>query len=154
MAFRMFHLVLTYVLCMPFTILASPDELGNMSIDDYINYVNPPAVHKYKHDNGDNILCVKFTDQISLRPAKNQNGYDKNNSNIGWRDTQAGEPSSNISGSGLGKRCPEGTVSAKEIKHEHVKRTGSVNMFLTRKMIESSYQVHDVRMRFHLFFPF
>ncbi|XP_059065088.1 protein neprosin-like isoform X2 [Cryptomeria japonica] len=143
MAFRMFHLVLTYVLCMPFTILASPDELGNMSIDDYINYVNPPAVHKYKHDNGDNVLCVKFTDQISLRPAKNQNGYDKNNSNISWRDTQEGEPSSNISGSGLGKRCPEGTVSVREIKHEHVKRAGSVNMFLRRKMVEFSNQVHD-----------
>ncbi|XP_059065176.1 protein neprosin-like isoform X2 [Cryptomeria japonica] len=142
MAFRMLHLVLTYVLCMPFVILVSPAELGKMSIHDYINYVNPPAVHKYKHANGDSILCVKFTDQISLRPEKQQYGYDKN-SNIGWRDTQAGESPPNISGSGLEKRCPEGTVSVREIKHEHVKRAGSVNMFLRRKMVESSNQVHD-----------
>ncbi|GLJ35922.1 hypothetical protein SUGI_0720760 [Cryptomeria japonica] len=114
-----------------------------MSIHDYINYVNPPAVHKYKHANGDSILCVKFTDQISLRPEKQQYGYDKKNSNIGWRDTQAGESPPNISGSGLEKRCPEGTVSVREIKHEHVKRAGSVNMFLRRKMVESSNQVHD-----------
>ncbi|XP_057837074.2 protein neprosin isoform X3 [Cryptomeria japonica] len=77
MTFRMLHLVLTYVLCMPFVILVSPAELGQMSIHNYINYVNPPAVHKYKHANGDSILCVKFTDQISLRPEKQQYGYDK-----------------------------------------------------------------------------
>ncbi|GLJ35923.1 hypothetical protein SUGI_0720800 [Cryptomeria japonica] len=96
-----------------------------MSIHDYISYVNPPAVHNYEHDNGDNILCVKFTDQISLRPGKQQYGYHKKNSNMGWRDTPAGEPSSNMSGSGLGKRCPEGTVSVMEIKYEQVKAAGS-----------------------------
>ncbi|GLJ35924.1 hypothetical protein SUGI_0720810 [Cryptomeria japonica] len=91
-------------------ILVSPAELGIMSILDYISYINPPAVHKYKHDNGDNILCVKFTDQISLQRGKQQYGYDKKNSIIGWRDAQAGDSI---------KRCPEGTVSVMEIKPDH-----------------------------------
>lgn len=103
MAFRMFNLVFTYVLCVPFMILVSPDELSDISIREYIKYINPPAVHKYKvsqsffyfyyffpfklgykiiyshmqHDNGDSILCVKFTDQISLQPAIQQYGYDQ-----------------------------------------------------------------------------
>ncbi|XP_059064598.1 protein neprosin [Cryptomeria japonica] len=110
MASRMLQLVFICVLCVPFMILVSPAELGIMSILDYISYINPPAVHKYKHDNGDNILCVKFTDQISLQRGKQQYGYDKKNSIIGWRDAQAGDSI---------KRCPEGTVSVMEIKPDH-----------------------------------
>ncbi|XP_059064599.1 uncharacterized protein LOC131856718 [Cryptomeria japonica] len=139
MASRMLQLVFICVLCVPFMILVSPAELGIMSILDYISYINPPAVHKYKHDNGDNILCVKFTDQISLQRGKQQYGYDKKNSIIGWRDAQAGDSI---------KRCPEGTVSVMEIKHDHVKAAGSVNLFLSRKRIEALTMVHQVnRMR-------
>lgn len=42
---------------------------------------------------------------------------------MGWMDTQAGEPSSNISSSELGKMCPEGTLSIREIKVQTSKRS-------------------------------
>ncbi|XP_059073125.1 protein neprosin-like [Cryptomeria japonica] len=90
-------------------------DVTNMTIDEYVNYINPPALHNYEDEFGDSILCVKHSDQISLNPE----GHSKKSSDISYKGL-------NISV----KRCPEGTISVREIKHQHVERAGSVARFL------------------------
>jgi len=44
-------------------------DVRDMSNDEYINFVNPPTLHKYQNKLGDRVLCVKFGDQISVKYA-------------------------------------------------------------------------------------
>ncbi|GLJ13211.1 hypothetical protein SUGI_0207790 [Cryptomeria japonica] len=90
-------------------------DVTNMTIDEYVNYINPPALHNYEDEFGDSILCVKYSDQISLNPE----GHSKKSSDISYKGL-------NISV----KRCPEGTISVREIKRQHVERAGSVARFV------------------------
>eukprot|EP00253_Pinus_taeda_P008170 PITA_08170 len=82
-------------------------DVREMSIDEYINFVNPPAVHKYK----------------GLKKAPKLTPWKLNNSSF---------DSGNVSISKLGvqSECPEGTMANKEIKREDVERAGSVRQFL------------------------
>eukprot|EP00253_Pinus_taeda_P008304 PITA_08304 len=111
-------------------------DVHEMSIDEYINFVNPPAVHKYQNKFGESILCVKFSDQISVKYARDNitrglkeapklKPWTPNNSNF-----DSGEV--NISKLGVQSECPKGTVENREIKREDVERAGSVSQFLGR----------------------
>ncbi|GLJ13030.1 hypothetical protein SUGI_0203660 [Cryptomeria japonica] len=101
---------------MQFMVLTLAVDMNNMTVEDYVSYINPPSVHKYQHENGDSILCVMHEDQISLLPA----GKNKTN----WRKMGMNENLKHFKG------CPEGTIHVREIKHKHVERSGSVARFI------------------------
>jgi len=104
-------------------------DVHNMNIDEYLNYVNPPAVHKFQDEHGDSILCVLYADQISLRGSEERSAETRNE-----QKTKVAQNFSAKTG------CPEGTVPILETKRENVERKGSVTGFLNseRKIMTRS----------------
>eukprot|EP00253_Pinus_taeda_P015323 PITA_15323 len=122
----LFHVALTYAI-----------DVREMSIDEYINFVNPPPVYKYQNQFGETIRCVKFSDQISVKYSQDNitPGLKKapklNPPRINISNTDSGR--ANISRvRGVKSECPEDTVATREIKREDVERAGSVSQFLSR----------------------
>lgn len=114
--------------------LTSAVDVRELSIDEYINFVNPPPLHKFQSKHGDNILCVKFSDQISVKYAHDNitKGLENilnvkfSTQNISNFDSGRGDNSK----VGIKSECPEDTVAIREIKREDVERAGSVRRFL------------------------
>ncbi|KAH9320893.1 hypothetical protein KI387_015532 [Taxus chinensis] len=113
-AFKIFLLTLLPIQC------AFSDE--NMSVDDFVNYVNPPAVHRYKEEDGGAILCVRFEDQLSLR------------SPTSYTSGRRGSSKHNGKGSGgnHSRSCPPEMLAFREVSKEDVLRAGGVARY-TRK---------------------
>eukprot|EP00253_Pinus_taeda_P011356 PITA_11356 len=118
--------------------LTSAIDVSEMSIDEYIKFVNPPPVYKYQNKLGQIILCVKFRDQISVkysqdnltRNLKRAPKLRSHRINISNSDSCC----ANISlVRGSKSKCPDNTVATREIKRKDVERAGSVRQFLNRK---------------------
>eukprot|EP00253_Pinus_taeda_P029572 PITA_29572 len=117
--------------------LTSAIDVRKMSIEEYINFVNPPAVYKYKAQFGETILCVNFTDLISVK-------YSQHNTTRGSKKApKLNLPKTNISNynasrgnistvPGVKFKCPRDTVPNIEIKRKDVERAVSVRQFLNR----------------------
>lgn len=125
-----------------------------MSIDEYIKYVNPPAVHKYQDKSGQTIRCVKFADQISIKygnfPQRTDEEWARLNdekaeenlrrmmqlSDDGRIKSEELNTSKTVSDIRRVQfepsHCPEGTVPVMEIKREVVERFGSVRNYLRK----------------------
>lgn len=108
-----------------------------MSIDEYINYVNPPAVSKYQDESGQTFRCVKFSDQISIKYGNFQR-IDEEWAcfNKEWKEENARRRSQSLDDGRLKPKelkisnnviaigrvnfepsqCPEGTEPVREIK--------------------------------------
>eukprot|EP00253_Pinus_taeda_P019626 PITA_19626 len=89
--------------------LTSAIDVREMSIDEYINFVNPPPVHKFQG--------------LKKSPKPNSSTLDISNFDSG---------AVNNSKLGFKSECPEDTVEVREIKREDVERAGSVRQFLER----------------------
>eukprot|EP00253_Pinus_taeda_P016230 PITA_16230 len=117
-------------------LFTSAVDVRQMSIDEYINFVNPPAVYKYQNKFGESILCVKFSDQISVKYARDNftRGLEKppkpKSSPLIIPNIDSAHV--NTSELFLKDECPEDTVALREIKREQVERAGSVSKFLNR----------------------
>eukprot|EP00253_Pinus_taeda_P008398 PITA_08398 len=100
-------------------------NVREMNIDEYLNYVNPPAVHKFKNEHGDSILCVLYADQISLRGSEQRP--------VETRDERKTKLAQNFSSFDVKKGCPLDTVPILETQRDDVERAGSVTGFLNRE---------------------
>ncbi|GLJ33825.1 hypothetical protein SUGI_0680030 [Cryptomeria japonica] len=93
-----------------------------MTIDEYINYINPPAVHKFQNAYEESILCVKYEDRISLRSGHiSEDSRHSSRDNFTYRSSSIEE-------------CPEGSVPIIEITRERVERAGSVRQYLNKRL--------------------
>ncbi|GLJ33829.1 hypothetical protein SUGI_0680150 [Cryptomeria japonica] len=102
-------------------------KLQTMTIDEYINYINPPAVHKFQNGNGEKVLCVKYEDQISLQSGNTSKG---SRDNFAYKNSSAEE-------------CPEGSVPIVEITRERVERAGSLRQYLNTGLHDNTQKTHE-----------
>lgn len=107
------------------TIVTFAINVRDMNIDEYLNYVNPPAVHKFQNEHGDSILCVLYADQISLRGSEQRS--------VETRDERKTKLAQNFSSSGVENGCPLDTVPILETQRDDVERAGSVRRFINRE---------------------
>ncbi|GLJ33826.1 hypothetical protein SUGI_0680050 [Cryptomeria japonica] len=128
-------------------------KLQTMAIDEYINYVNPPAVHKFQNANGEKVLCVKYDNQISLQSGKNSKG---SRDNFVYKNSSVEE-------------CPEGSVPIVEITRERVERAGSLRQYLNTGLYDDtkenkeyavvqiiprgSQEIHEIKAAFNVWQP-
>ncbi|GLJ48128.1 hypothetical protein SUGI_1016200 [Cryptomeria japonica] len=102
----------------------------NMSVDEFLNYVNPPAIHRYQKEDGGIILCVRFQDQLTLRSQTSQNAHKVERR--GFFKQNGGGGAGNVSHS-----CPPGTFSLREVKKEDVLRVGGVEKYIKKPSPET-----------------
>eukprot|EP00253_Pinus_taeda_P030921 PITA_30921 len=107
------------------TAVASVTDVRDMNIDEFINFINPPAVHKFLNEHGDTILCVSYAHQISLQDLEQRS--------VGTRDDQKMKSGLNFPSYDVETNCPEGTVAIMETKRELVERAGSVGRFISKR---------------------
>eukprot|EP00253_Pinus_taeda_P035222 PITA_35222 len=117
------------------TAVASVTDVRDMNIDEFINFINPPAVHKFLNEHGDTILCVSYAHQISLQDLEARS--------VGTRDDQNMKSGLNFSRYDVETNCPEGTVAIMETKRELVERTGSVGRFISKRRSVRSQEKNE-----------
>ncbi|GLJ33827.1 hypothetical protein SUGI_0680060 [Cryptomeria japonica] len=100
-----------------------------MTIDEYINYINPPAVHKFQNGNGEKVVCVKYEDQLSLQSGNISKG---SRDNFAYKNSSAEE-------------CPEGSVPIVEITRERVERAGSLRQYLNTGLHDNTQKTEEAK---------